>query len=148
MKGLKMRIDTVGHSNSNEAYNWLVGRRVVEAHIQGVTMPKDPNDPYNNPWPPYAAGFIVLDDGTRAYIQPNEGCGGCTNGYYDLTYLCTVDNVITDVRLDREDNEQYEGNTYRIFVYAGNEEINLMTVDGSDGNGYYGTGYSITIYFP
>jgi hypothetical protein len=31
---------------------------------------------------------------------------------------------------------------------ADNEQINVATFEGSDGNGYYGTGFSITVLKP
>ena len=38
--------------------------------------------------------------------------------------------------------------SYKIFVYAENKKIKIVQVDGDDGNGYYGTGYSIAVKFP
>lgn len=154
-----MKTDTFSQKNSDEAYNWLVGRKVVEVSMEGIGIPGtertrtywDGDVPHIY-YREYADGYLVLDDGTKAYIRGNEGCGGCSNGYYNLKHLATVDNVITSVRLATEtscyDEYSDEDVSYRIFVYAGAEEINLMQVDGTDGNGYYGTGYEITVVFP
>lgn len=38
-----------------------------------------------------------------------------------------------------------DGYSYKIFVYAEDKRIKILQVDGSDGNGYYGTGYSILV---
>lgn len=51
---------------------------------------------------------LVLDDGTTIYVAPNEGCGGCNNGWFDVTELNEVDNIITRVDVI-EDNDSYEG---------------------------------------
>ena len=41
--------------------------------------------------------------------------------------------------------DEYDGTSYKIFVYAENQKLKLLQVDGDDGNGYYGTGYSIIV---
>jgi hypothetical protein len=85
---------------------------------------------------------------------PNTGCGGCSSGNYELTVLNGCDNAITNVELatdDYEDEEDgyYETDTsYKIFVFTEDKRITLAQVDGTDGNGYYGTGYEIYVRFP
>lgn len=97
---------------------------------------------------------LLLDDGTILILRGNEGCG-CSAGNYALTELNGTDNIITAVEF--EDNPDYddrfvdendEGGYYRIFVYADDKKINMAEFDGSDGNGYYGTGYSIEVVKP
>lgn len=90
---------------------------------------------------------LLLDDGTMLKLAGNDGGCSCGAGDYELTELNGVDNVITNVEFaDSPDSYGTEGDgTYRIFVYADNTKINLATFEGSDGNGYYGTGYSITV---
>jgi hypothetical protein len=91
-------------------------------------------------------GQLTLDDGTVIDVVPNDGGCSCGAGDYVLTHLATVDNVITDVRLAvDQDGDGEDAKTYRIFVFAGNEEINAVTVAGDDGNGYYGTGYELHV---
>lgn len=90
----------------------------------------------------------TLSDGTVIIFVGNNGGCSCGAGDYDLTELNTVDNVITDVKLENLPSgddypENPEPGTYRIFVFAGNQKINLATFEGTDGNGYYGTGYII-----
>lgn len=154
-----MTSKTVSQHNSEEEFDWLIGHRVVEASTYRVGIPGTEyahtywnGGPTETSYHEYADGYLVLDNGVHAYIKGNEGCGGCASGNYDLQHLVTVDNVITSVRLATEtscyDEYSDEYVSYRIFVYAGAEEINLMQVDGTDGNGYYGTGYSITVVFP
>ncbi len=104
---------------------------------------------------------LLLDDGT--VIKAIGGAGGCVCGAgdYDLSVLNGVDNIITRVEFDYRpagDGEYPKFDAgdpdapgdswtgyYRIFVFADNEQVNLMQFDGSDGNGYYGTGFEILV---
>lgn len=91
---------------------------------------------------------LVLDNGLRLEVIANQGCGGCSNGWYYLTELNECDNVITNVEFVEDDDYEddgYNDNSYKIFVYAEDKRIKILQVDGSDGNGYYGTGYSIRV---
>ena len=93
---------------------------------------------------------LILDNGIILEVIANEGCGGCSSGWYSITKLNEVDNAITDVQFicdDIEPNEKndYSDTSYKIFVFCEDTRINLLQVDGSDGNGYYGTGYTITV---
>lgn len=112
--------------NKNEIRCLLIGRKVTKV----------------------SENTLTLDDGHTLVLSGNEGCGGCASGWYELTELNGVDNKITWVSF--EDNPDYERDdgsdgSYRIFVLADNTRINLATFEGSDGNGYYGTGYSIQV---
>lgn len=94
------------------------------------------------------AETIRLDNGVRLKLQGNDGGCSCGAGDCDLTELNGVDNVITAVEFeDSPDGDDHPDGTghYRIFVYADNVKVNLATFEGSDGNGYYGTGYSIEV---
>lgn len=105
-------------------------------------------------------GTLTLDNGTELKIIPNEGCGGCVSGYYELERLATFDNVITNVdhvrrsgvKIDDldEDYEDWIDQTYSIFVYSEGIPIGqeVVHVAGTDGNGYYGTGYEIQVTRP
>lgn len=124
----------------------LVGRRIVEVEKGSFALPKDASH-----WSSTRAeGRCVLDDGTQVLVLPNEGCGGCTSGWYHLEHLATVDNAITDVRLATESHPDatIEPQSYRIYVLADAVEINAIQVDGDDGNGYYGSGYELFIIAP
>lgn len=91
-------------------------------------------------------GYMVLDNGLILRVDPNQGGCICGAGDYDVTSLERVDNIITHVDFDIEHHDEYEEATaYRIFVLAGHERINLLTVEGDDGNGYYGTGYDLSV---
>ena len=91
---------------------------------------------------------LFLDNGVKLEIYPNVGCGGCFSGWYDITELNECDNVITNVEFvceNIDDPNSNDDTSYKIFVYAEDKKIKLLQVDGSDGNGYYGTGYSICV---
>ena len=103
---------------------------------------------------------IRLDDGTIIKAIGHDGGCACSAGCYDLAVLNGVDNVITSVEYDYRPASDYENpeklghpddpeddweGYYRIFVYADNQQINLMQFNGSDGNGYYGTGFEILV---
>jgi hypothetical protein len=93
---------------------------------------------------------LLLDNGLQLKLPDTDGGCACSAGCYDLTELNGVDNVITKVEFNDDpagDDEQGEG-LYQIFVFAGDSRVNLATWEGSDGNGYYGTGYSIFIERP
>ena len=92
---------------------------------------------------------LVLDSGLRLTFAGHEGGCSCSAGDYDLTELNGVDNIITAVDFDDspagDDYDESAQGHYKIFVFADNQRINLATFSGSDGNGYYGTGYAITV---
>lgn len=121
----------VEHSDEKELQDLFMGHRVVEVK----------------------ADHLLLDDGTVLRVIPNEGCGGCNSGWYELETLNRVDNIITKVEFDYQPTDDYdnvatdenEEGFYRIFVLAGDERINLLSVKGDDGNGYYGTGFHLVV---
>lgn len=93
---------------------------------------------------------LILDNGIILEVVANQGCGGCSSGWYSITKLNEVDNAITNVEFECDDIESNEENdyndtSYKIFVFCEDTRINLLQVDGSDGNGYYGTGYEIIV---
>lgn len=113
----------------------LVGKSVVSATIGSVGS-------YGE-----VEGRLTLSDGTVLAVGGNAGCGGCSSGWYDLTELNTVDNIITNVQVIKPPTDSYEdfSGAYRVFVFADNEAINLATFEGDDRNGYYGTGFWVEV---
>ena len=87
---------------------------------------------------------LYLDNDTELRIIPNIGCGGCSAGNYGLTELNITDNAITNVEFTCEDIGDYE-QSYKIFVFQEDKKMRIVQVDGSDGNGYYGSGYEIEV---
>lgn len=105
---------------------------------------------------------LILDNGTVIKAIGHDGGCACNAGCYDLSVLNGVDNIITKVEFDYrpasdgdypmkagrrhpDDPEDEWTGYYRVFVYAENQRINLMQFDGTDGNGYYGTGFAILV---
>lgn len=131
-------------NNEKEIAALLVGRRIVEAEKGKFAFPGSDSDYYSRP----ADGRLLLDDGTTLFLRGNDGCGGCSSGWYELESIAKVDNAITGVRVEAkpggDDLGSYDG-TYRIFVMAEATEINVAEFTGSDGNGYYGTGFELFV---
>lgn len=90
---------------------------------------------------------LILDNGIVLEVIANEGCGGCSSGWYSIIKLNEVDNAITNVEFDCDGDVANEDDdtSYKIFVFCEDTRIKLLQVDGSDGNGYYGTGYTIIV---
>jgi len=92
--------------------------------------------------------MLFLDNGTKLTLMGNQGGCSCGAGDYELSELNGVDNIITAVEFVDDPSGDGFGPTvgvYKIFVYADNQKINLATFSGTDGNGYYGTGYRIHV---
>lgn len=83
---------------------------------------------------------LTLDNGVVLIAEGNEGCGGCSNGWYFLTELNSCDNAITNVEVIADGAET----VFSLFVYAADNRINLLTYEGDD-NGYYGVGYTLRV---
>jgi len=93
---------------------------------------------------------LELDDGTKVKVIANEGCGGCTAGWYELDHLVSVPNIITSVELVSTGETTWGefAGRYEMFVVAEDTRISLLAVDGDDGNGYYGTGFRFRVEVP
>lgn len=91
---------------------------------------------------------LILDNGVVLQINPNIGCGGCESGNYYLQHISSVNNAITNVEFVEEFEDDCYYEHYRIFVIADGMTTELLDVYGTDGNGYYGTGYTIDVYIP
>ena len=119
----------------------LLGRRIVK-------LEKPPVSAYS-----MGKAQILLDDGTVLLLEGRDGGCACSAGCYSLEHLASlgdVDNIITNVVFhnDPAADPQEDKGEYSIFVFADNKKINLATFEGHDGNGYYGTGYYITVRKP
>lgn len=88
---------------------------------------------------------MVLDNGVKVEVIPNDGCCGCASGDYHLDELNECEAVITSVRLEDQEVDGEDAHVYKIFVLAANKERVLLSVSGDDGNGYYGTGYRLRV---
>jgi hypothetical protein len=144
--------DYYDETSEAEIADLLIGRRIVHAEKGRFDVPP------RNEWSSHsgrAEGVLVLDDGTHLYLTGHEGGCSCSAGDYELAKVAAVDNVITAVRVEAKpagddyarDSYEEEG-TYRIFVFADAQEINVAEFVGSDGNGYYGTGFELCVLRP
>lgn len=110
----------------------LEGRRIIRADVTDYTL--------------------VLDNGTRIRVDPNEGCPGCSSGNYDITIFDECESVITSVRTAVEEHREDESwdflTRYQIWVLVADREFPILEVSGTDGNGYYGTGYRLYVTVP
>lgn len=132
---------TYTEDNPGEIAALFVGRRIVSAEMGDFDYPGRPS------WEERPEGRLVLDDGTELYLTGHEGGCSCGAGDYDLSKVAAVDNVITSARVEASpDGDDRDGDgRYTIFVFAENQEINVAEFVGSDGNGYYGTGFALTV---
>lgn len=144
--------------NEDRLRELLVGKSIVSAEIRDVS----PELYFSGP-----TGYLALSDGTVLKVWGNDGGCSCSGGCYPLESLNTCENVITNVEIvehpagdyvacekcgkslcyehDYEhDNEGY----YRIFVFAQDQRLPLASFEGSDGNGYYGTGWWLAVEGP
>ncbi len=126
--------------SSEQVAELLVGHRIVSAE-EGDFPPAEFS---GSAWGGGASGKLVLDDGTVIYVRPNIGGCSCGAGDYSLARIAAVDNIITSARVAQEETGDGEW-AYRIFVVADAVEVNVMSVEGDDGNGYYGTGYELFV---
>lgn len=119
----------------------LVGRKIVHAEMNGEYIGVEGR--YNG----VPEGLLVLDDGTKLYLTGNDGGCGCSAGCYPLSEVSKVDNIITSAGVYSSPDDDYDPGegVYQIFVLADNEKVNVATFEGSDGNGYYGTGFHVTV---
>lgn len=122
-----MNYRTIYHSDKEELVKLFVGKSVKK--VSDYTL--------------------ELSDGTVLEIEGNYGCGGCSAGNYDLEELNDCENIITNVEVEVSEDDAVDWYdvdvTYHLFVYSGHTKINLATIQGTDGNGYYGTGFWIKV---
>lgn len=132
---------TLSEDDVQATRDLLIGRRIVKAERGEWKQER---------WYEPATGKLTLDDGTIIYVRPNIGGCSCGAGDYELEHLATTPNAITDVRLAQEGKEEWGefSGSYHIYVIADNQEINAVQITGDDGNGYYGTGYTLEVVRP
>lgn len=112
---MTQRIDHEDEARLNDAF---VGRKVIE--VTGDTF--------------------ILDDGSKLTVEPNEGCGGCGEGWYEISSIASFDHVITGVKVEVEGNEE----VISLIFYSVGIQGKGLEVTGHD-NGYYGTGFSVRV---
>ena len=88
--------------------------------------------------------LIVLEDGTRIEIDINEGCGGCSSGWSELSVAksANLDAAIMNVEYSQDNGSS---DKFKIFIYLANNETIELDGDDGFGNGYYGSGFWVTV---
>lgn len=133
----------------------LVGKSITSARLSDESPEKYTLGP---------TGYLTLSDGTIVKVWGNDGGCACSAGCYPLAHLDACENVITNVEVEErpdgdgmeqpcrtcgemhcwKDDHDNEGH-YRIFVIADAQRVNVASFEGSDGNGYYGTGFWLQV---
>ena len=93
---------------------------------------------------------LTLDDGTLLAFEGNEGCGWCYSGNYGLTELFqrgtpTARIMSAEVKTTQLGDDEYDDTRYTLFVIVDDERLPLAEFEGNDGNGYYGSGFHVTV---
>lgn len=88
--------------------------------------------------------LIVLEDGTSIEIEINEGCEGCSNGWSELSVSKSANHDAAIMNVEYvEDRKSYD--KFKIFIYLANNETIELDGDEGIGNGYYGSGFWVTV---
>lgn len=122
------KINSLNETEEKEIRELLVGRKIIEVK--------------NN-------NTFILDNEMRLLVNPNSGCC-CGAGDYAIKHISKANNAITNVEFVRDDYEEKHEyfTSYKIFVIADGLQTEILDVYGTDGNGYYGTGYEVQVYVP
>lgn len=126
------------HDDTNELKELFLGRKVINISEDNM-----------------GHAVLALDNGAIATVIPNQG-SCCSNGDYFLTSIKEFDHVITNVKVESveryespNDNGWGDGMDHRYSLYFYSAGIsagdNAVVITGSDGNGYYGTGFEIKV---
>lgn len=131
-------------NESEKIAELFVGRKVVRAEMGSFQVPGTEGSAWGSS---NAEGTLTLDDGTVLYLTGNDGGCACSAGCYPLVEVAAADNIITSAHVNADPNGDDDSGTgvYQIFVFADAKAINVAEFRGSDGNGYYGTGFSLTV---
>lgn len=125
---MEVMVKKVSFQNEDELKKLFVGTQVLHVH----------------------ENIMTLSNGTVVKVLPNSGCWGCPSGNFYLTdRIKKVDTVITNVKLVEKNKNDKK--TFSLFVYTGGKKQKklkkktLFDVTGSEGNGFYGTGFTLEV---
>lgn len=96
---------------------------------------------------------MILDDGTCLEFEPNIGCD-CGSGQYYITSMFergtpTARIMSAEVEVDSVDeSDEYSDLVYTLFVIVEDERLPLVECQGNNGNGYYGSGFTVRVTVP
>lgn len=138
--------------NEDRLRELLAGRKVVSAVISDESPERYESGP---------TGTLTMDDGTVLKVWGNDGGCACSAGCYPLAHLNEVEGVITNVEVEECPDSEYNDEPcptcgakrcwghrgwYRIFVVTEATGRSLLaSFEGTDGNGYYGTGWWLRV---
>lgn len=130
----------------------LVGRTITGAEILDESPDKYSAGP---------VGILSLSDGVKLRVYGNDGGCSCGAGDYPLNHLVGVEGIITNVDVEERPDGDYaecpvcgkencydseHTGFYRVFVVTEAKGRSLVaSFEGSDGNGYYGTGWWLEV---
>lgn len=95
--------------------------------------------------------IFTLDNGIILVAHGNEGCTACGNDWYyiEKAFACgsAQARIMGAYAKYSQDVEDLGHDTYTIFVMVNGNygHTPLVSFDGS-GDGYYGTGFTLTVY--
>lgn len=86
---------------------------------------------------------IELANGYNVFIDVNEGCGGCENGWAEFDLEQDGAGVVTGVEFEDLANDYSE--KFKLFIYLENQPSIRISGDDGVGNGFYGYGFHVTV---
>jgi len=81
--------------------------------------------------------YIIQVDKQRYYIEPNEGCGGCSNGWSSIEFKPQYTNV--SITIESVSKNRIDADVYDLVL---NNEI-VARVNTGWGNGFYGGDFKV-----
>jgi hypothetical protein len=87
----------------------------------------------------FLSDYVFVLNDKIYYIEANEGCGGCTDGWSSFEVLAEVLN--RDIKIKSVEARNENEDVYDLFI---NEE-KVAKVDTGYGDGYYGGDFEIKI---
>ena len=87
----------------------------------------------------FSSDELMSVNNTLLEIVPNEGCGGCSNGWSEFTLVEGIvgkSMTIQSVEVRNEDDDVYD-----LFI----NDVHIANVNTGWGNGYYGGDFTINI---
>lgn len=88
--------------------------------------------------------LTLLVDGKYYYIEPNEGCGGCSSGNADIRIEDSLKGkkvLVKKVHKVDIDDEYDEDEAYSLYI----NDTYFAYVNPSYGNGYYGGDFEVRV---
>lgn len=94
-------------------------------------------------YPGDSVQVITLANGYQVIIDPNEGCGGCGNGWAEFEVERDGAGVVTGVEVEDLSNDYDE--PFKLFIYLENQPAIRISGDDGVGNGFYGYGFHVMV---